>query len=75
MKEEIKWITIWILTNALLALLSIIYIYLNNELIQYLENIITLSLLFSIVPYTIYKYNQILFVEKRSIVIKILQDS
>jgi len=75
MKEEIKWITIWILTNALLALLSIIYIYLNNELIQYLENIITLSLLFSIVPYTIYKYNQIVFVEKRSIVIKILQDA
>ena len=75
MKEEIKWITIWILTNALLALLSIIYIYLNNELIQYLENIITLSLLFSIVPYTIYKYNQIVFVKKRSIVIKILQDA
>jgi len=75
MKEEIKWITIWILTNVILALLSITYIYLNNELAHYIENIITISVLFSIVPYAVYKYNQILFVEKRIIVIKILQDS
>jgi len=74
MKQEMNWITIWILTTAVLALLCLTYFYLNNELALYVTNIITISLLSMIVPYSIWKYNQMKFVEKRSIVIQILQD-
>jgi len=74
MKHEIKWITIWILSNAVLALLCLTYFYLNNELALYSTNILTVSLLFSVIPYSVWKYNQMKFVEKRSIVIQILQD-
>jgi len=74
MKQEMNWITIWILTNAVLALLCLTYFYLNNELALYGTNIMTISLFSMIVPYSIWKYNQMKFVEKRSIVIQILQD-
>ena len=74
MKHEMKWITIWILSNAVLALLCLTYFYLNNELALYSTNILTVSLLFSVIPYSVWKYNQMKFVEKRSIVIQILQD-
>jgi len=74
MKQEMNWMTIWILTNAVLALLCLTYFYLNNELACYGTNIMTISLLSMIVPYSIWKYNQMKFVEKRSIVIQILQD-
>jgi len=74
MKQEMKWITIWILTNTMLALLCLTYFYLNHELALYGKNIITIALLFIAVPYSIWKYNQMKFVEKRSIVIQILQD-
>jgi len=74
MKQEMNWITIWILTNAVLALLCLTYFYLNNELALYSTNILTISLLCMIIPYSIWKYNQMRFVEKRSIVIQILQD-
>ena len=74
MKQEMNWITIWILTNAVLALLCLTYFYLNHELALYGTNIMTISLLSMIVPYSIWKYNQMKFVEKRSIVIQILQD-
>jgi len=74
MKQEIRWITIWILTNAVLALLCITYFYLNNELLLYSTQIITTSLLSMIIPYSVWKYNQMKFVEKRSIIIQILKD-
>ena len=74
MKQEMNWMTIWILTNAVLALLCLTYFYLNNELALYGTNIMTISLFSMIVPYSIWKYNQMKFVEKRSIVIQILQD-
>ena len=74
MKQEMKWITIWILTDAALALLCLTYFYLNNELALYGSNIVSVALLCIVVPYTIWKYKQMKFVEKRSIVIQILKD-
>ena len=74
MRQEMKWITIWILMNATLALLCLTYFYLNNELSLYSHHIITISLLCMAVPYCIWKYNQMKFVEKRTIVIQFLSD-
>ena len=74
MNEEIKWITVWILLNSLMAGLSLTYLYLNHELHIY-GTMITIPFLLSIVlSYSICKYNQIKFVNKRTIVIKILND-
>ena len=74
MKQEMKWITIWILTNTTLALLCLTYFYLNNELALYSHHIITISLFCMAVPYCIWKYNQMKFVEKRTIIIQFLSD-
>ena len=74
MKEEMKWITIWILTNIVMATLSLIYFYLNHELQMYGTWTVSLCLLSIILPYIVWKYNQIKFVEKNNIVIQILRD-
>lgn len=74
MKEEMKWITIWILTNIVMVTLSLIYLYLNHELHRYGTWTVSLCLLSIILPYTMWKYNQIKFVEKNNIVIQILRD-
>jgi len=74
MKQEMKWITVWILMNSVMAVLSLMYFYLNNELSLYGSDVITIAMLSSAIPYTIWKYNQMKFVEKRSIVIQILKD-
>ena len=74
MNEEIRWITIWILLNTIMAGLSLIYLYLNHELHLY-SMMATIPFLLSIVlSYGIWKYNQIKFVNKRTIVIQILDD-
>jgi len=72
MKQEIRWITIWVLMNSMLAILSLVYFYLNHELALY--GISTLGLLFIAIafPYSLWKYNQIRFVEKKQIVIQFL---
>jgi len=59
MKEEMKWITIWILTNTVMATLSLIYLYLNHELPKYGVWTISLCFFSIILPYLIWKYNQI----------------
>jgi len=75
MKQEMKWISIWILANLALTLLCLTYFYLNHELAYYSTNIITVSLFFIVAPYTLWKYNQLKFVEKREIVIQFLKDA
>jgi len=74
MKEELKWITIWILTNIVMATLSLIYFYLNHELQRYGAWTVSLCLFSIVLPYTVWKYNQIKFVERNNIIIQILRD-
>ena len=74
MNEEIKWITIWILTNIVMATLSLIYLYLNHELLRYGLWTVSLCFFSIVLPYLIWKYNQIKFVERNNIVIQILRD-
>ncbi len=74
MNEEMRWITVWIVVNSLMAGLSLTYLYLNHELHIYGATVLVASLLSIALPYSIWKYNQIRFVEKRTIVIQILND-
>lgn len=74
MNEEMRWITIWILSNVMMAGLSLTYFYLNHELHLYGTSILIGTLLSIVLPYCIWKYKQIKFVEKRTIVIQILKD-
>ena len=74
MKQEMNWISVWILTSAAMALLSLSYFYLNHELTQHASSVIGVFLLTTILPYILWKYNQIKFVEKRTIVIQVLRD-
>jgi len=74
MKEEMKWISIWILTNIVMAALSLVYLYLNHELQMYGAWTVSLCLLSTVLPYILWKYNQMKFVEKNNIVIQILKD-
>ncbi len=74
MKHEMKWITIWILTVTIFTLLILTYFYLNQELLLYVQDIIGFSLIFIGIPYLIWKYKQIKFVEKRTIIIQFLSD-
>lgn len=74
MNEEMRWITIWILSNTMMAGLSLTYFYLNHELHIYGISIIVGTLLSIVLSYSIWKYNQIKFVDKRTIIIQILRD-
>ena len=74
MKQEMSWIGIWILVNFVMASLSLTYFYLSHELEQYGVSGIGMSLLSIILPYILWKYNQMKFVEKQEIVIQILND-
>jgi hypothetical protein len=69
-----RWITIWIMANSTLLLLLLTYFYLNHELESYGLNVFGIFSILMGIPYLLWKYNQIKFVEKRSIVIQILQD-
>ena len=74
MKEEMKWITLWIYGNTIMATLSLLYLYLNHELQMYGTLTSSAFLLMIALPYCGWKYNQIKFVEKNNIVIQILND-
>ncbi|WP_309497428.1 hypothetical protein [Sulfurovum sp.] len=74
MKEEIKWITIWILANTVMTILSLTYLYLNHELHIYGITITSMFILLTVCPYCTWKYNQNKFVEKHNIVIQILKE-
>ena len=74
MKNEIRWITLWMFMSSTMILLSLIYFYLNQELGKYALMIAGITLFTIVLPYCIWKYKQIKFVEKRSIVIQILND-
>jgi len=74
MKEEIKWITIWVLAVSIMTALSLIYLYLSHELPIYGLTISSLYAVLTILPYTICKYLEFKEMQKRSIVIKILND-
>jgi len=74
MKEEMKWITIWIFANTVMAILSLIYLYLNNELPIYGTAVVSMFSFSIVFTYIVWKYNQIKFVEKNNIVIQILKD-
>ena len=69
-----KWITLWILTTTTMTLLSLSYFYLSQELEMYGLLTCTLYLLGMGIPYILWKYNQIKFVEKRTIIIQVLKD-
>ena len=69
-----KWITIWILTNIVMATLSLTYLYLNHELQRYGVATVSLCLLSIILPYIVWKYHEIKFVERNNIIIQILRD-
>jgi hypothetical protein len=55
MKDEIKWIMIWILAITVLTMLELTYMYLNNELTYYIKESIILFLITTVIPYTIWK--------------------
>lgn len=74
MKNEMNWITLWILMSSVIALLSLIYFYLNHELATYGMMVLMISSVSIVLPYSVWKYKQIRFVERRSIVIQILKD-
>jgi len=74
MKQEIHWISLWILMSTPMTLLSLIYFYLSHELTQYGVLILSIFLLTITLPYILWKYNQVKFVDKRTIVIQILSD-
>ncbi len=74
MKEEMSWITIWILANTMMATLSLTYLYLNHELSMFGVCVGTIYILSTLVPYLVWKYNQIKFVDKSNIAIQILKD-
>lgn len=67
-----RWITIWVLMNSMLAILSLIYFYLNHELALYGTSVLGLVFITIVFPYILWKYNQIKFVEKKKIVIQFL---
>ena len=74
MKQEMSWMGIWILVSFVMASLSLTYFYLSHELEQYGVSVVGLSLLSIILPYILWKYNQMKFVEKQEIIIQILND-
>lgn len=74
MEEEMKWITIWIFANTVMATLSLMYFYLNHELSIYGIWTGSLYLFSTTLPYLVWKYNQLRFVERSNIVIQILKD-
>ena len=74
MKQEMSWMRIWMLVNSVMATLILTYFYLSHELEQYGVSVIGIYLLSIILPYILWKYNQMKFVEKQEIVIQILKD-
>jgi len=74
MKLEMNWISVWTLAMTALASLSLSYFYLSNAFMPHAETIFTYYILTITLPYIVWKYNQVKFVEKRSIVIQFLND-
>lgn len=74
MKQEINWITVWILITTTMGLLSLSYVVLSNELNQYGINIVSIYLLSSILPFIMWKYVNMNLVHKRSLFINQLHD-
>jgi len=74
MEKEMRWITLWIVSNTMLALFSLAYFFLNHELSIYGVWTGSLYLCLTIFPYLAWKYNQIKFIEKTNITIQILND-
>lgn len=69
-----SWMSIWILVNGVMATLILTYFYLSHELAQYGVSVTVFSLVSIILPYMLWKYKQMKFVEKQEIVIQILND-
>ncbi len=74
MKQEINWMTLWILITTSMGLLSLAYTILSHELNLYGINILSIYLLSSILPYIVWKYSQIHFVQKQTMFLKPLHD-
>lgn len=60
--------------SCTMGLLSLVYFYLNHELGEYFVSIMGVTFFTAALPYAVWKYKQLKFVEKRSIVIQILND-
>ena len=74
MKKEMNWMGLWLLINVSMALLSLTYFYLNKELVDYGSLTLGIFLLLTLLPYVLWRYKQTRFIEKRGIVIQILND-
>ena len=74
MKQEINWMTLWILITTSMGLLSLIYTVLSDELNLYGINIVSIYLLSSILPYIVWKYTQINFIQKQTMFMNPLHD-
>ena len=74
MKNEMNLMTLWMLMSIAMAFLSLTYFYLNQELEEYALLIAGITFISIILPYSLWKYKRLRFVEKRSIVIQILKD-
>ena len=72
MKQEINWMTLWLLITTSMATLTLLYIVLSNEIDQYGTNIVSIYLLSSILPYIVCKY--IHFIQKRSMFVQPLHE-
>jgi len=69
-----KWITLWILTLTAICSLLLTYFYLSDEWREYSFQLLIGYGFLIVLPYMLWKYNQVKFVEKREIVIQILKD-
>jgi len=74
MKQTLKWIHLWILTVLALMFLVLTYLYLSHDLHIYAFSIVSISSIVILIPYSIWKYKQIKFVDKKHIIIQILND-
>lgn len=74
MKQEMNWISVWILMSTAMTMLSLSYFYLSHEFAQHAPSVLGIFLLSTTLPYIVWKYNQIKFVDKRTIIIQVLRD-
>ncbi len=54
--------------------LVLTYLYLSHDLHIYAFSIVSISSIVILIPYSIWKYKQIKFVDKKHIIIQILND-
>ena len=74
MKEELRWLNIWIGMNTMMLAMSMSYFYLSHELSSYGSNLVLAYVCAIVIPYGIWKYKKLKSVKKATIIIQILND-